>query len=276
MSFDAAAEALAGAAAQDVSAHTPVEQAVAPSVSPPVDAGTNQSSESFTQFDINSLPEDLRDQANALYRQLQGDYTRKTQEVAPFRNILRETGLSVEQAQQALQFTMGLNDPSVRQSLYTQLQQEFAAQEGYYQQDAEEVDPRDRQLQELNQRLSQWETRQAQQTAQMHLERDEQAIKAQHPDWTDDPNDPHSDMNKVRRLAFSFNGDLHAAADEFNAWRNAVLGGYVASKGTVNTAAVPPGATSHAATPPQAFPNLQDKGLHKAAMAHLLTQMADS
>jgi hypothetical protein len=136
----------------------------------------------------------------------------------------------------------------------------------------EEVDPRDRQLQELQNRLSHWEQRQAHQTAQMQLERDEQAIRAQNPDWSDEPNDPHSDMNKVRRLAFSFNGDLHAAAEEYKAWRNAVLGGYVASKGTVNTAAVPPGSTAHAATPPKAFTSLQDKELHKAAMAFLTTQ----
>ena len=279
MSFDAAAAALTQAAAADNPApvSAPVEQAAPADVStPPVD-GTNQaaqqSPESFTQFDLANVPEELREQAASLYKQLQGDYTRKTQEVAAIRNVMRETGLTAEQAQQALQFTMGLNDPSVRQALYQQLQQEFVAQEqqqfGY---EADEVDPRDRQLQELNDRIARFEHQQQLQAAQLRLDQEEAAIRQQHPAWTDDPNDPHSDMNVVRRLAFSFNGDLVAAAEHYAALRNSVLGNYVSSKGTVNAAAVPPGATTHAATPPKAFPNLQDKELHKAAMAYLTTQ----
>jgi hypothetical protein len=266
-----AAEALA-AANNDVVApvvEAPVEQAPAESQPNTVDAGTNQASESFTNIDINSLPEELRPIAEAKLKEFQADYTRKTQEIAPVRQLMQETGLSAEEARQALDFVQGLNDPSNLRQLYETLSEQFGQQEVEDEGD-ESVDPRDQQLQTLETRLARFEQQQAMAEAKGQLDSAISSVKSAHADWTD------ADLNRVQSLAVSHmqnmgpRADLGramaAAAEDYAAWRQETINAYIANKGTVQTGATPAlGQTTHAETPAQPFANLDEAT--KAALA---------
>jgi hypothetical protein len=268
--MEAATAALTDAAAQDAGTYSapesaqseqvavqPTEANAAPSDTSTSTDGTNQSSESFTHVDINSLPPELQQ----LAKQLQGDYTRKTQEAAPVRKLMSETGLSLEEAQQALQFVQSLNDPQNVQALYERLHQEYAQQqESVDESDGSFDDPRDRQLQDLSQRIERFEREQQMAAARSQLQAAEQAVREAYPDFKD------NDMVRVRRIALSFDGDVAKAAEEFNSWRSDVLSQYIQSKGTVQAGAVPPNATAHAETP-HSFANL-DEATQAAAIKY--------
>lgn len=265
----AAAEALATANAGDVATpEVPSEQApVQTDANNQVDAGTTPTTESFTNIDINSLPEELRPIAEAKIKEFQADYTRKTQEIAPIRQIMQDTGMSADEARQALDFVQGLNDPQNLRQLFEHLQGQFGEETSEQTTDDEGlVDPRDRQIEDLSSRLGRFEEQQAIQSAQRDMSSAEQAIRTAHPDWKD------QDIERVQSLAVAhmhsgkdIKGAMEAAATDFGAWRDEVLSTYVSGKGT-STNGVPaiPGATTHAQTP-ETFKNLDDAT--KAALA---------
>lgn len=246
----AAAEALSAAAAADApvapapAAPAPAEQAPAQPTPNPVDAGTTQSSESFTAIDPSTLPPELQEH----YKSMQGDYTRKTQEIAPFRKMLEESGLDPDQARQALEFVTGLQDETVQRQLFNELQTRFGGNPEEFGTDEYDetsaVDPRDRQIQELQDRLDGWERQQALSAAEMQLDRAEQAIRGENPSWSDD------DIMDVKRMALSFNGDLMAAADYIKSRDQRILSSYVDGKGSVAAGTPSPMPnTGHAQTP---------------------------
>ena len=74
---------------------TPTE----PTAEPEGQPQQEPSPESFTNIDPNTLPPELQ----SIYKSLQGDYTRKTQEVAPIRKFAEQTGLGAEELQQIVQ-----------------------------------------------------------------------------------------------------------------------------------------------------------------------------
>jgi hypothetical protein len=254
----AAAEALAATHVEVTPAPAPVstEQAPAPaSAEPAVEAGT-PTSESFTAIDATSLPPELQEQ----YRNLQADYTRKMQEAAPYRKALEERGLSTEQAQQALDFVASLQDPAVQRQLYDELSGRLDTPDPGTEEDPYEdgvVDPRDRQMQELQDRLDRFEQAQTMARVQAQVEAETSAIRQANPDFKD------ADIQRIQRLAISFDGDLTKATEEFKGWRQEVLSGYVDSKGTVVAGAAPPAVGTHAETP-GSFANLDEAS--KAAM----------
>lgn len=266
----AAAEALANANSGEVTPAAPVEQApVEAPTNTTVDAGTTQTSESFTTLDLNSVPEELRPLVEAKFKEFNADYTRKTQEIAPVRQIMQDTGLSAEEARQALEFVQSLNDPEALRNLYTNLGEQFGNEDGNgdLQGYGDEVDPRDQQIQGLEERLGRFEQAQAMQQAETQLHAAISQVKSAHPDWSD------SDMERVQKLAVVHmqapNADigraLSAAADEFKGWRDEVLSSYIDGKGNVTTGGTPAlTQTTHAQTP-ETFSNLDDAT--KAAMA---------
>lgn len=266
----AAAEALASAAQADAgSVETPsFEQApAADQTQNAVEAGTNQSSESFTAIDINSLPEEVRTYAEQLHRQLQGDYTRKTQEAAPWRKIGQDFGISPDEAQQALGFVQSLRDPEVQRELYTRLSEQFdgsadAEQLPFGADESGYVDPRDRQLQELQTRLERFEQQQAYAAADAELARAETVIRQSNPDFQD------ADMERIQRIALSMGGDIMAATESYKGWQQEMLSSYLQRKGTPTPGGMSLPGTGHAETP-TSFESLDDPNM-KAAIASLL------
>lgn len=261
----AAAAALAAANLGEVAPPevAPVEQAPVAEASA-VETGTNLS-ESST-FDINSVPEELRPQVQELLdgSMRQADYTRKTQEIAPIRSLIEQSGMSVEDAQQALAFAQSLNDPAALQDLYTKLQDHFGNETET--EDAGNVDPRDRQIGDLSSRLERFEKAQAMTQAETALTTATTAVKESYPDFESE------DMTRVEQLAIAqMQGgkDVHTAmadaAKEYKSWEDAKIARYIANKGNVAaTGGKPLVGGTHAQTP-ETFKNLDDAT--KAAMA---------
>lgn len=257
----AAAEALAAANTGEVAApEVASEQApVQTEAQNTVDAGTNQTSESFTTIDINSLPEEIRPLAEQSLKNLQADYTRKTQEIAPVRQIMSETGMSADEARQALEFFQGLDNPDNLRQLYDHLSSQFGNETAQGEEEpGYEVDPRDRQIEELTSRLDTWEQQQAMTQAKQDLHEVEQAIRTENPSYKD------ADIERIQKLAVVHmqNGAdvkkaMGAAATEFKSWRDDVLSSYVDGKGQVQTNGTPLVETSHAQTPSK-FGNLDE------------------
>lgn len=133
--------------------------------------------DSFTEsYNPNAVPEEARPQLEAAYKQLQADYTRKTQEVAG----------TAQEAQELREFAEAMQDPATRDAI---LEQQF----GYQFDDGEPeefLDPED----ELRARLDQVEGSltqqqqeyfQEQQTAEA-MDQIAEGIEALENSWGDD------------------------------------------------------------------------------------------
>jgi hypothetical protein len=70
----------------------------APEGQPEPEPSPEPSENSFTNVDPKTLPPELQ----ATYKSLQADYTRKTQEAAPYRKFAEQTGLGVDDLQRVL------------------------------------------------------------------------------------------------------------------------------------------------------------------------------
>lgn len=271
----AAAEALASANSGDISSADAAlmgEQAPAQTQDTgTVDAGTNQSSESFTTLDLSDVPEEFRPLVEGKFSQFNSDYTRKTQEIAPLRSALTDHGFSAEEAAQVLQSVRALDDPANARALWEQLNGQFGEQQHvqneFEQQFGEEVDPRDQQINDLSGRLERFEQQQALAEARSQLTEAVSAVKAANTDWKD------ADIERVQRLAVVHmnNGSdvsraMTQAADDYKSWRSDVLSGYIDGKGTVQADGRTPvlGSSPHAQTPGR-FESLEDAT--KAALA---------
>jgi len=267
----AAAEALAAANSAEVAppAEAPaVEQApVAAEQNTQVDAGTNQSSESFTNLDMSSVPEELRPIVEAKFKEFNADYTRKTQEVAPFRQTLEEAGMTAEEAQQALQFVKGLDDPDQLKALYERLSDHFDQSAQESEEVDESVDPRDAELKNVSERLARFEQAQAKSEAEATLNASIAAVKEAHPDFKE------ADMNRVFQLATAHmqggkdvDQAMTSAAKEYADWRQTTINEYIQTKSSVAADGTPVlGQTTHAETPTGAFKDLDEAT--KAALA---------
>lgn len=92
----------------------------APAATPETGTATEGEPESFTHIDPSTLPPDLQQ----LYRGMQGDYTRKTQEVASWRKVAEEAGVeSPEQIREALTVYQRLSDPQNWGTIHAELGQ---------------------------------------------------------------------------------------------------------------------------------------------------------
>lgn len=267
----AAAEALASANTADVVAGG-VEEQAPPVAAPdaPVETGTTSPEDTFTSIDLDSLPPE----AQEAYKNMQGDYTRKTQEIAPLRQALLASGMDVDTARQALEFVQALNDPTNVQALYQRLHSEYGDEGGSgefpnYEEtfgDVEEVDPRDRLLAQVQSRLDQMETRSIETEVKAELDRMEAVVRTGHPEWDDE------DLNTVARLAIPYQGDLMRAATDYTALRQRIVGAHISGKAQVPAGATGIGATGHAETP-QKFDSLDSA--HEAALRLLAADLSN-
>jgi hypothetical protein len=233
--------------------------------------------------DIN--PEDLPDELKPVYKSMQADYTRKTQEVAPWRK-LQDAGISPDDAMQSAQFLYELNtNPEFQRAVYDRLNTEFQAAGASPQEAAQAAaaavssnvpddDDLDLLPPEVTQKLSQldelmeWKNQQEEERELLALEADltraEVAIQQANPHYTDE------DMARVRQIGFSTGGDLFAAQQIYDGWRNDIVSGYVGRKETANTQApASPHATGHSQQPAK-YASIDEA--HDAAIARLTAE----
>jgi hypothetical protein len=195
-------------------------------------------------------------------REMQGDDTRKTQEVAEQRR----------EAEQAMEFINALNtDPSfaqqVAQTLSQSLQQQgyspqeadaFAAGQGEFADDTF-VDPYMDKINQLENWAQQQEQRYAVANAEAQIHAGINAIRAENPSYSDD------DIKDVLTMAFAYNGDVVQAHDAFKSITQRVTEGYINQKAAVPSQLNAPSSAGHAEIPPEGFTSLNDPRLEEAA-----------
>lgn len=268
-----------------------------PEVAPPADPAPAE--EAFTNVDPNSLPPELQ----GIYRSMQADYTRKTQEVAEYRRLASEMGVDPQQLQSAVEVYNNLQDPRNWLDYYTELGQalenyglmprEDAGYEGegyeqpqaglpsldQFPQDPElapirqAYDALSQEVQEL--RAEQEQRRQAEQQEQLRnlvfgeMQRQEAIIRQQNPSYDD------QDINAIWALSSAYEGNLLAAQQQYEATVGSRIQRYFSQKQeAVPAVAQPlPGAGTPTAQPTDAPETLEDA--HVRAMEHLRLQGFD-
>ena len=229
--------------------------------------------ESFTGFNPSDLPEDLQ----SVYRSMQGDYTRKTQEIAELRrnyeqyDAFSESGVDPNYALQAADFYRKLDtDPQFAQQVVDNIQRNLG-NVGVEQQSIGDAPYNDsvnsegydslppvlqQELAEMREFRSDMLFQQEQAETIAGLEYVEQEIRLANPHYTDD------DLSSIYDLAYSTDGDLSAAADAYHSIQQRVMSGYLQSKQVpMGAQSIPTGPSS---IPPRQFSSLDDA--HKAAM----------
>lgn len=226
--------------------------------------------ESFTGLDPSSLPEDLQ----LYYKNMQADYTRKTQEIAEQRKQyqqLTEYGIDPNYALEAVGFLQRLDDdPAFAADVARQLapQQESPMT---VQQPSEGSIPNDSgdygnlspdlqaELESMREFRSSFNEQQQQQEMLAELQFEEQQIRAQYPHYND------ADIENIYQVAHATDGDLLAAQEVYTSMEQSILNKYLQSK------QIPQGITSPmggpASVPGKSFANLDEA--HKAAMERL-------
>lgn len=247
---DAAAfEALSNANMADPTAAEPEPQTVEPSPQE-VDPGAApaQPADSFTPIN----PDDLPDELKPLARQLQADYTRKTQALAEQRKAYEAFGdADPSQVLEAWQFTQNLqSDPQYALRVHGELTRALQAEGltlGEAQQaaaqamsDAQEPDPWEmgeemygavppqvqQQLDQMAQFMQNYQAEVAQQQQINELMRQDAMIRQQHPEYTD------VDMDRIAQLA-AWHGDLMQAEQAYGEMRSQFAAEYLGQKKSV-------------------------------------------
>jgi hypothetical protein len=276
--------------------------AVADPVTPP-EAGTEEPT--FTHIDPSTLSPELQQ----LHRSLQADYTRKTQEAAPWRKLGQELGVeNPEDFRAALEVYNQLRDPrnwpAITQELTGYMQQmgmtpqqaQVAAAESVMQFAPDTVQPlvdpgefedfgvppqllqavqaQQQQLAQLTNYITQQEQqRQAEaqfQTVAQHLTRMENQIREANPHYTD------GDVEAIYNLMGN-DGNLFAAQQKYESLLGSRLSSYLQGKGQAHETTPHPvqgGLTQTAQPPAYTDPNAGDPTArfdmgHRAAMAHI-------
>lgn len=247
--------------------------------------------DSFTHIDPASLPDDLQ----PIYKSLQADHTRKTQQLAEMRKryeALDEYG-GPEMAQEALDWVASLQNPDNALQLHRELTQaltargytldqaQAAATQEVARQQAEEdfsfepepdprVDEMSRKLNELEQWRAEREREDMNLRLAAHYDRQEAEILSGK-SFKDD-NEREAYLEDVYNLSFAFGGDLVKADQYLGDMRSRALGDYINSKSAVPTGSTIPATSS--ADIPQGFRDLNDPQLELAVNRFLAEQAA--
>lgn len=233
----------------------------------PIVEDNQPDAESFTGFDPSVLPEDMQ----AVYRSMQGDYTRKTQEVAELRRqyeALSESGVDPNDALEAVHLWQRMyNDPEFAMQISQGLQSRLEEM-GYNQTQQPELTQVDnnsyeglppqlaQELEEMRAFREEMLQHQAQQEMLAEIEAAENTVRTANPHYTED------DIEAIYSLAYSTGGDLMAAQEQYAAIQQRMLSSYLQSKTVPHGATPAPNAPS--STPNRAFASLDEA--HKAAM----------
>lgn len=227
----------------------------------------NPDVESFTGFDPSDLPEDMQQ----VYRSMQADYTRKTQEIADKRReyeAFSEAGIDPNEALEAASLWQRMNnEPDFAKSISQEIQSRL--EELGYDNDPVIADtPVDsgyeglppevaRELQEMRHFREEMVQQQQQQQVLQEIEAAEQTIRTTNPNYTD------NDMDAIYSLAYSTNGDLMKAQEAYHHIQQNLLGSYLQAKTVPHGATPAPGGPS--SVPAKTFGSNLDEA-HKAAM----------
>ena len=222
--------------------------------------------ETFTGFDPNVLPEDMQ----KVYKSMQADYTRKTQEIAEQRRqyeAFAEIGVDPNEAVNVLNLWQAMDsDPQVAAEFASAIQNRLQEM-GAVNTPVEDATPESvsydglspevaRELEEMRAFRTQMLESQQQQEIMSQLEVEEQTIRTSNPDYSDD------DLDTIYSLAHSTDGDLMAAAQQYHAIQQRLLGGYLQSKTVPHGATPAPAGPS--SVPGRSFASVDEA--HKAAM----------
>jgi len=242
--------------------------------------------DNFTKLDPSTIPAELR----PYYDSMQADYTRKTQEIAPFRKLASETGLDVDGLRNSAELYSALQDPAQIVEFHKELTDALVAQGltpaqaaqaatehvtntvAGGEDDLSALDPEERRVQELTARLDRFEQAQQAEQAQRQQEaranqmlaemnRQEMVIKEQHPDWSQE------EIDATYELSAFYGGNLIEAAARYDELMSSRIAKILNGKGAAasNPALAPPpvaGATSRG----MSFGD-DLNAAHKAAMA---------
>lgn len=260
------------------------EQAPTPEVTAPqVEAGTTEESDSFTSFDealLSTLPPEARAVVENTKKSLQGDYTRKMQEIAEQRKQFAQfEGLDPDLARQSVEYVTRLsNDPQFLVQAYENMR-EALEQAGLSPQEASnqaaatvqaQVDYDDDddesvvspQLEARLARLEEWEQKVEQERYQSYLAnealRQEQIIRTENPTYGDD------DIGNIVELAWSTGGNLIQAGQKYSVMRDYFARQLLDQKSSVPSTLDPAPANQVAAEAPHKFESLEEA--HKAAL----------
>lgn len=248
---EAARQALEAALGEGPSAPTG-EQATPPAP----ESGTSEveqpratEPDTFSNIDPNTLAPELQ----AIYKQMQGDYTRKTQTLAERERVYNAFG-GVEEVRNAVQFTQALRDPQNLVQLHEELS-EYLQTQGLTPAEADAAatkeiqtatpreeewgfsDPDDEirkkltELESQNQELLEWRNQQEEQRMLVELEQDiarkESFIRQNNPAYKD------SDIDSIYIMSYAFGGDLLQAQAAYEDQRRRFATEYMGSKGSV-------------------------------------------
>lgn len=266
--------------------------------------GTTQE-DTFSKTDLDSLLDGITDPAartavESAYKSFQGDYTRKTQELAAAR---ASYGDNPEEVQEAVEFYSNLReDPAFALEVHGYLSnalQEMgmtpsqADEEATRQTqggevtvpadiDADEDDPTaplKSQVETLQERLDRFEMleKERQERAQEDelaatLIQQEMSLRHTHPDLQE------KDFDRIYDLAVSVGGNLHEAYSLYDEMRSDFITGYMESKGSVSDRVDSPAAAPSASqreVPHDERGNVDLESVHKAAMQTLFNHMAE-
>lgn len=213
--MDAEAMHTAGLAAAAALPPDPAEGTTPAAPATPEEGSTTEQAatapaDSFTRLDPNALPAELR----PYYESMQADYTRKTQEIAPTRQLQTELGLDGDGLRQAAELYAALQDPQQLVEFYNELSsalqangltaaQADAAATAHIQStltpdagtDPALMDPEEKRLAALEAQLAKYESertadiqaraREMQNMALVaEMNRQESIVRESYPDWT--------------------------------------------------------------------------------------------
>lgn len=191
--------------------------------------------DSFTGLDPSTIPPELQ----PYYKQMQADYTRKTQAIAPYRQLAEQSGLDVAGLGQAAELYSALQDPQQLVEFYGELTtaleaqgltraeaqvaatQHIQEQTGAPPAQGEYVDPEEARIQALESRLAGFEqsaqaaaeaqrNEQTQMRLVAEMNRQEMIVKEAHPDWG------QGDIDAVYELSAFYGGDLLVASNRYD------------------------------------------------------------
>lgn len=263
----------------------------------PADAGTAPSVEPEDTFDGGSFnPDLLPAELQPGWRQLQGAYTRKTQELATERQQLQAAMAQVGDAGQvaeAMGLFQAIQDPANWAQLHAELAEAMAAQgvtpgapaaphpsvEGPQPTlgdlDDPELKPLMDKITELSQRIEGFDAREREQAVMRQqqaeyaarvseFERQETQIKEMYPQYDS------KNWDDIYALSTFYGGNLIQAQQHFETSRRATIEGYLASKASAHEIApsTPPQGSTAPATPVGDQP-LTLADVEEAAVEHL-------
>lgn len=288
-----AAELLSNAAQNDPSIGgqtAPQEQApVQPTQGDGTQDGAAGNADTFTKVNPDNLPEELQ----PYWKQLQAEFTRKTQALAEQRKAYEALGdTDPTQALEALRFVQALQtDPNVAQQVHAELTQALmqagltpaeaahtaAAQMGggngmqFEPQDPNNwgeddfafgTDPAvEQKLNQFEQFIQQYHAQQQEQQRMFEIQRQDNFIRQQHPEYT------QTDIDRIYQLS-SWHGDLINAEKEYANMRSEIVAGFLNEKKNVPVSG-PRGGGGMAQAPPEGFHTLDDPNLDAAVSAYL-------